>query len=158
MPRFSVVELYSETCTGHAHAHLNPGFHFPTENLYKKVKVTKVNQKSFKPLTTVCNSVDACGVRKLQNELVVFRRYPLALRLAVTVNRKALFSRHKRRVTLVRSTAQPLTNGHSAQVSMIHECSGLVTFSESGVEHNGAVLTLDNTGSRPYMIWEREQK
>ena len=149
----SVVELYSETCTGHPYAHLNSGFHFPAENLYKKVNVTKVIQKSFKPLTPVCNSVDACGVRKLQNELAVFRRYPLAIRLAVTVNRKAPFSRHKRHVTLVRSTAQALTHGHSAQVSMIHECSGLVTISKGGVEHNGAVLTLVNTGARPYIIW-----
>ena len=92
--------------------------------------------------TTVSYASRAGDVRKLQGKLVFGCWHPLALLLIVAMNRKAALSRHKRHVTFVWLTAKRLTHGHSAQVAMIHECTGLVTIGKSGVEQDSAVFAL----------------
>lgn len=92
--------------------------------------------------TTVSYASETGDVRKLQGKLVFGCWHPLALLLIVAMNRKAALSRHKRHVTFVWLTAKRLTHGHSAQVAMIHECTGLVTISKSGVEQDSAVFAL----------------
>lgn len=92
--------------------------------------------------TTVSYASQTGDIRKLQSKLVFWCWHPLTLLLIVAMYRKAALSRHKRHVTFVWLTAKRLTHGHSAQVSMIHECTGLVTISKSGVEQDSAVFAL----------------